>query len=100
VPEDKKKKKPSLGERMLITGMAGGTQVKKFGDWYAAENTARTEAIGKAVGDAAEKTKESWAKAGKAGSAAYEGAKEFVKSGVESGKKHRENLKAQKAQKK
>lgn len=26
MPEDKKKKKPSLGERMLITGMAGANQ--------------------------------------------------------------------------
>jgi hypothetical protein len=28
VPEDKKKKKPSLGERMLLTGMAGAARVR------------------------------------------------------------------------
>jgi len=29
VPEDKKKKKPSLGERMLLTGMASAEQQSK-----------------------------------------------------------------------
>lgn len=81
-------KKPTLGERMVITGAAGAARVRNDAAWYAKESAARNKAMEKAAGDAAKKTKET--------GSVLKGAKEFARSGRESGKQHREKQKAEK----